>query len=283
MADETTTTTLNDLTQSAIAEARMTLSQGILLSDLVSKRPLPKGHNAVSFPLYGAATHSAVAEATDLANQAISTSTATITPGEYGSMTTLTDVAAYASQAQVGTDLGRLFGEAHRDAVNQAIYALFDGFSTAIGTTNTNITVALLDEAVRQLRINKAPPPYYFVTTPHVMRDLVGLYAAVAVANVSTLSQMAQEKGMLPPFHGVVPIIIDNLAAGTGAGGIDEADTKSGVFSSAAIGMAVGYDFTVVTQRDESMRGVEIIGKSYWAVGELNDTYGIEVLLDNKD
>ncbi len=282
MADETTTTTLDDLTQSAKAEARMVLGQTPLLSDFVMKRPLPAGRNAVDFPLYGAATHASVAEATDLTNQAVSTSQSTVTPTEYGSMTTVTRKAITNSQAQVGADIGRLFAEAYRDIVNQTIYALFDGFSTAVGTTNVDLTEAVLAQAVRQLRINKAPPPYYIVLTPHVAEDLLGVYATTTNVNDDRLTQ-SQVSGVLPMIQGVIPILIDNLAAGTSTGQIDEADTKTAVFSAAAIGMVSEWDFQVETDKDISLRATEIVATSSWAVAEIKDEYGIEVLVDNKD
>lgn len=283
MANETTTTTLDDLQQSFIAESRFIKSNSVLLSDYVTVRNQPAAKKGVLFPIYGEATHESVAEATDLTNQAISTSGTTVTPSEYGSMFTLTDVADMTSQAQVGADLARLAMEAKRDAINQAIFALFDGFSTAIGSSNTDITVALVQQAVRQLRIAKAPAPYYLAVTPHVLEDLLGLYAATSVTNISEVSRMAQEQGVLPAFHGCIPIVIDNLAAGTSAGQIDAADIKCGLFSPAAIGMAVGYDWRLETQRDASLRATELVATSYWSVAEIKDSYGIELLVDNKD
>lgn len=282
MADETTTTTLDDLTQSAKAEARMTLSQTPLLSDFVTKRPLPPGHDAVDYPLYGSLLHASVAEATDLANQAVSTSQITITPGEYGSLATVTKKAILDSQAQVGADIGRLFADAYRDSVNQAIYALFDGFGTAVGSSNTDLTEAVIASAVRQLRVNKAPPPYYLVVTPHVEEDLLGLYSATSNINAELLTQ-SQVTGILPMIQGVIPIRIDNLASGSGTGGIDEADTKTAIFSRAALGMVSEWDFLIETDPDISLRATEIVATSSWGVGEINDKFGIEVLVDNKD
>ena len=289
MANESTSSTLDDLIQPLIAETRMVIGSGVNLADYVTVRAEAAGKKGVLFPEYGSVTHSSVAEGTDGSNQAISTSGVTITPGEYITMATLTDVARDTgiNFAQFGIDVGKLTKEAKRDSINQAIYALFDGFSTSIGSSNTNITLALIDQGVKQLQINKAPTlpdgTYVLAITPHVKQDLVGLYAATSVANVGSVTDYIQSRGVLPPFRGVTPVIVDNLAAGTSTGQIDEADTKCGLFSPAAIGMAIRYDVRVEPQRDASLRATELVITSAWAVAELKDGYGIELLVDNKD
>ena len=77
--------------------------------------------------------------------------------------------------------------------------------------------------------------------------------------------------------------MIDNLAAGSGTGGADEADTKTAMWSPAAIGWVEGYDIRIETQRDASIRGYEIVATSFYAVGEIEDVFGVEMLLDNAD
>lgn len=287
MANETTSTTLDDLTQALISEVLFPFSQqGPNLAQFLTVRTEPKGKKGVLFPVYGAVTHSSVAEGTDGTNQAVSTSGVTITPGEYITMTTLTDIADQTSAVQFGVDFGKLTAEAKRDAINQAVFPLLDGFSTAIGTTNVDITLALIDQAVRQLVIAKAPRPYYMPVTPHVAEDLVGLYAALTVTNISSVTDVMQKDGVfgvLQPLRGVIPIMVDNLAAGTSAGQMDAADIKCGVYSAAALGMALRYEINTETQRDASLRAEELVITSAWGVGEIKDEWGIELLVDNKD
>lgn len=284
MANETTSTTLNDLTQALIAEAFAVQSQGMNLSDFVSRRQLPPGKNAVLFPKYGAVTIAAVNEATDLANQAVSTSGVTITPGEYGGMTTLTDVADYVSNpVQVGAEIGNLFGIAMNAIKNQTIWALFDGFSQAVGTTNTDITEAVILQAITLLTDAKAPRPYYFAITPYVMEDLMTIYSTNTSMSADAIRNSVLDKGILPPIYGVQPLLVDNLASGTSAGKGQAADAKCGMFSRSAIGYVDGYPMKVETERDASLRGTEIVTTAYFGVGEIEDTFGVEVLCDNKD
>ena len=262
----------------------MVMSQGADLRRVCTVRPLPKGKKSVSFPLYGAVTAASVAEATDLTNTAVSTTTSEVTPSEYGVMTTLTDVADWESNpAQVGADIGKLFGEAIRDIRNQTIWALFDGFSTSVGTTNTDITEALVLSAVRNLKSAKCPGPYYMPITPHVMEDLMGLYSTSTSFTAEAIRNAVLENGILPPIYGVIPLVIDNLASGTSSGQRDSADAKCAVLSPRALGFVEGYDIRIETERDASLRATEIVATSFFGVAEIKDDYGVELLVDNKD
>lgn len=283
MANETTSTQLSELTQAAILQANMVVSRGARLTKYVQQKPVPKGKSGVSFPFWDSVTAASLTEGTDLTNTQFNTTSVTVSPGEVGLMGTLTDVAEHQTIEDAGVALGNLMGEAILDKVDQDIYALFDGFSTAVGTTNVDITEALIHEAVRNLRIAKAPGPYWLPLTPHVLEDAVGLYTSTTNHTADEIRNMAQKEGRLPMIGGAIPVMIDSLATGTSTGQINEADTKTACFSSQAIGYAVGWSIRIERQRDASMRGDEIVGTAYYGVGEIKDAYGVEMLVDNAD
>jgi len=284
MANETTSTTLNDLIQAAIAEATLTQSQGADLTQTVRTMDVPRGKSGVIFPDFDSETAATVAEGTDLSNTAFSTGGSTISCGEVGVQLTLTDVADWQSQpANVGAQLG----EVARDAINsektQAIYALLGGFSTAIGSSNTNITEALILQGARTLKGARAPKPFYLVCTPHVAEDVSSLYATSTSVTSEQIRRLVLDEGQLPPIHGVTLLEVDNLAPGSGSGGIDEADTNTGIYSPGAIGLALGYDLRIEQERDASLRASELVFTSFYGVGEIKDSYGVELLVDNAD
>lgn len=279
MADETTTTTVNDLIQSAINEARLVETQGADLSDYIMVK---NGVGAQDFPIWDEETMSSVAEATDLANSAFGTGVNTITPGEYGLMTTVTDLSDLRAAEDVFIGIGRVMREAYLAAKNQAIYALCDGFSTAIGTTDTDITLALIRQGVATCRSKKAKGRLILPVTPWVLEDIIGLYNTTSFSPDNIRNQ-AMTQGTLPMLEGVHPVMIDNLAAGTGTGAIDEADTKTAIFSEEALGMALEYDFKIELERDKSLRATEVVATASFGVGELKDDWGVELLVDNKD
>lgn len=285
MAAETTSATVTELIQVAIAEARYIMSAGVNLTDprFCTHRPATPGKGGVSFPIWDAEVFAAVNEGTDLTNTAFDTTTSTLTPGERGLMTTVTDIAQGRASEQLMVDIGRVMGHAARDLQNQEFYALFDGFSRAEGTTNTNITEAFIIAGVRRLNEGKAKGEKFMAVTPHVLADLFTLYKTSTSIVEGTIRDMMHSTGVLPPLFGVTPVLIDNLVAGSGTGEADEADSKIGMWTAEAIGYVSEWDFRIEFQRDASIRGTEIVATSSYAIGEIRDLSGVEILVDNKD
>ena len=279
----TTTTTLTELIQASIGEARVTASQGVDLTTLITNRPLEDGAGSATFPRYDSEVMASVSEGTDLTATAFDTTAVTITPGEYGLSASLTDLAKKRAGMQTAIDIGRVMGEAYLAAKNQAVYALCDGFSTALGTTNTNITEAVIQQAVALLRAAKAPGNLYMPVTPYVYADLLGLYSSNTDSIAASIMENAQVNGQLPKIHGVIPVLVDNLATGTSAGQAEEADTKTAIFSGSALGFVQEWDFRIENQRDASLRADELVATASMGFGEIKDDWGIELLLDNKD
>ena len=58
-------------------------------------------------------------------------------------------------------------------------------------------------------------------------------------------------------------------------------DYKQGVFHRDALGLAMMQDLKIETQRDASLRADEIVATSVYGVGELNDSYGVELHSDS--
>jgi len=142
-----------------------------------------------------------------------------------------------------------------------------------------------LQDALRQLISAKAPRPYYLAITPHVFEDLLALYSTNTNFTALAVREAVVTQGVIPPIFGLQPLLVDNLAAGASAGKADGADAKCGVFSGEALGYVFkpGSEIMIETQRDASMRGYELVATSVYAVGEIEDTWGVELLVDNKD
>jgi hypothetical protein len=279
MANETTITSVNDLVQSAINEARLVKSSGIDLSDYITVK---NGVGVQDFPIYGEQVMASIAEGTDGANTEFTTDVASITPGEHLLMATVTDLTDLRAAEDVFIGIGEVMREAKKAAMNQAIFALCDGFSTAVGTTNVDITLALIREAVATVRSAKGKDRLILPVSPYILADIIGLYNTASFAP-DAIRDMAMTTGQLPMLEGVHPVMIDNLAAGTSAGQADAADLKTAVFSENALGAAIEYDFKIELERDASLRATEVVATASFGVGELKDEWGVELLVDNKD
>jgi len=278
MANETTSSTVSELYTEIVAEALFVASEQSIMRPLVKNYAITGGGKSVEVPIYAAVSAAAVNEATDLSNTAINPSSVTITASENGIMTTLTDLARNSAPRNVAGDIGKLFGEAIAKKIDTDLTALFDGFSTAVGAADAALTVAKLFESVANLR-NSAVPinDVSAVLHPMIAYDLkANLTNTFANSNANDLANEALRNGFVGRVAGV-PIFETSNLANTGTTG----DYKNGVFHRDALGLAMMQDLKIETQRDASLRADEIVATAVYGVGELHDSYGIELLADS--
>lgn len=279
MANESTMTTLNDLLPSIVAEALFVAQERSLMRGLVRNYTLPAGSGkTITVPIYPAQTAASVNEATDLTNTAISTSGATLTIGEVGIMTTVTDLARVASASNVVADVGNLFGTAVATKMDKDLTALFSGFSATVGGTSTTLTAALVAQAIMKLRGQGIPmADVAVVLNPDVAYDFVAnLTNTFANPNAGNLQNEAMLNGMVGRFMGV-PIYITANVVNNGTAG----DYVGAVFHRDALGIAMLQDIKLEAQRDASLRADELVATAVYGVGELYDAYGVGIVADS--
>ena len=278
MANESTSSTLSELYTEIVAEALFVASEKSIMRPLVKNYAISGGGKSVEVPIYAAVSAAAVSEATDLSNTAINPSSVTITASENGIMTTLTDLARNSAPRNVAADIGRLFGEAIAKKIDTDLTALFDGFSTAVGAADAALTSALVFQAIANVRnAGVSMDGVSTVIHPMVAYDLkANLTNTFANANGNDVSNEALRNGFVGRLGGV-PIYETTNIANTGTGG----DYKQGVFHRDALALAMMQDLKIETQRDASLRADEIVATAVYGVGELNDTYGVEVHSDS--
>ena len=278
MANETTSSTLSELYTEIVAEALFTASERSIMRPLVKNYAIAGGGKSVEVPIYAAVSAAAVNEATDLSNTAINPTSVTITASENGIMTTLTDLGRNASPRNVAADIGRLFGEAIAKKIDTDLTALFDGFSTSVGAADAALTVAKMFEAVANLRNSAVPiADVSAVLHPMIAYDLkANLTNTFANSNANDLANEALRNGFVGRVAGV-PIFETSNISNTGTAG----DYKNGVFHRDALGLAMMQDLKIETQRDASLRADEIVATAVYGVGELQDSYGIELVADS--
>jgi hypothetical protein len=232
---------------------------------------------SVEIPIYAVVTAAAVNEATDLSNTAINPSSVTITASEIGIMTTLTDLAKNSASRNVGSDIGKLFGEAIAKKIDTDLTALFDGFSTSVGGAGTELTIAKIFEAAATLRQSGVPSPYYGVFNPKAIYNVKkSLTNTFVNPNAGDLQNEAMKTGFIGQIGGVQIFETSNVD-----GTSDTDNCKGGVFARDALGLAVMQDLKLETQRDASLRADEIVATAVYGVSELHDSYGIEMLSES--
>lgn len=277
MANESTSSTLSELYTEIVAEAQFVINEKSIMKNLVKNYAISGGGKSVEVPIYAAVAAAAVSEAADLSNTAINPSSVTISASEVGIMTTLTDLARNSAPRNVAGDIGRLFGEAIAKKMDQDLLALFDGFSTAVGTDSAALSPATIFNAASTLRALGLPvEETYCVLHPKVAFDLKSGLTNTFAGLSTDLSNEALRGGFIGQIAGIKIFETGNMS-NTGTGG----DFKGGMFHKDALGIAMMQDIKIETQRDASLRADEIVATAVYGVGELHDSYGVEVLADS--
>ena len=277
MANESTSSTLSELYTEIVAEAQFVASEKSIMRNLVKNYAITGGGKAVEVPVYANVSASAVAEATDLSNTAINPTSVTITASEVGVMTTLTDLARNSAPRNVAGDIGKLFGEALARKQDADLIALFDGFATVLGDGTSAISPAVIFNALSTLRANALPANECAVVLhPKIAYDLKsGLTNTFAGLDTET-SNEALRAGFVGTLAGMRIFETSNMS-NTGTAG----DYKGGAFHKDALAIAMMQDVKIETQRDASLRADEIVATSVYGVGEIHDTYGVELWNDS--
>ena len=278
MANESTSSTLSELYTEIVAEAQFVAQEQSIMRNLVRNYAISGGGKAVEVPIYAAVSAAAVSEASDLSNTAIDPSSVTITASEVGVMTTLTDLGRNAAPRNVAADIGRLFGEAIAKKQDTDMTALFDGFSTAVGDGTAAISAAGIFNAASDLRaaalnINECA----VVLHPKIAYDLkANLTNTFANSNANDLANEALRSGFVGTLAGMRVFETSNMSNTGNAG-----DYKGAAFHRDALAMAEMQGLKVETQRDASLRADEIVATAVYGVGEIHDSYGVELHFDS--
>jgi len=278
MANESTSSTLSELYTEIVAEAEFVIQEQSIMKNLVKNYTIAGGGKSVEVPIYSAIAAAGVNEATDLSNTAVNPSSVTITASEVGVMTTLTDLARNSAPRNVAADIGRLFGEGIAKKMDQDLIALFDGFSTTLGDGTGAISAASIFNAASTLRAEGLPTnECVAVLHPKIAFDLkANLTNTFANANANDLANEALRSGFIGQIAGIQIFETSNMSNSGNAG-----DYKGAIFHRDALALAMMQDIKIETQRDASLRADEIVATAVYGVGEIHDSYGVELHFDS--
>ena len=277
MSNESTSSTLSELYTEIVAEAQFVASEKSIMRNLVKNYAISGGGKAVEVPVYAQVSAAAVGEATDLANTAIDPTSVTITASEVGVMTTLTDLARNSAPRNVAADIGKLFGEALARKQDSDLTGLFNGFNSQLGDGTTAISPAVIFNALSTLRANALPANECAVVVhPKIAYDLKsGLTNTFAGLDTET-SNEALRAGFVGTLAGMRIFETSNMSNSGNAG-----DYIGAAFHKDALAIAMMQDVKIETQRDASLRADEIVATSVYGVGEIHDSYGVQLSHDS--
>jgi len=270
-----TTSTLSDLFTNIVAQARFTAEEQSLLRNLVTVYNIDAQPGVtIQVPKYPAVTAADLTEGTDMSSTTVSTSSVSITVAEVGAQVFLTDMAAMGA-GNPADELGTVLGNSIATKMDKDVIGLFDGFSTSLGATTTELTAAYLFQAAATLRANKAPGRLVAVFHPYQVYALkANLTNTFANPNGGDLQNEAMRTGYVGTIAGIDIFESANVTV-DGSG-----DAKGCVFAPEAMAVAMKRDFNLEPERDASNRGFELNATAIYGVGELDDAYGVEMYFD---
>jgi len=278
-----TTTTLNDLLPTIVAEALFVANERSIMRGLVRNYTLGQGQGkTVTVPIYPKSTASQLTEGTALTNTAISTDGATLTLQEVGLMTSVSDIAMMASASNVVADIGRLFGEAIARKMDADLLGLANSLSVSVGGVSTAATPALIFQAIAKLRSQgyDTANDCAIVLHPNVAYDVASVLTSTFAAPASMVGNDALRNGFMGMLGGV-PVYQSSLIAQSTASSNASGDYANLIFHRDAFGLAVQQDIKIETQRQAALRGFDIVGSAVYGFGELYDAAGVVGIFDS--
>lgn len=272
-----TTTTLNDLLPSIVAEAMFVANERSIMRGLVKNYTLSAGQGkTVTVPVYPQISAAAITEGDLISNTEVSTSGATLTVATNAIRTMVTDLSVAGSSSNVVADLGRLFGEAIARKIDKDLTALFASFSAGAGDYTGQITAAAIFQQVAKLRgQGVSQDGIVIVLHPEVAYDLKaaltlgGSTAAFSMGAYSEVGNEAMRQGYVMQLAGCPVYETSNIDYVTNAG-----DFPGAVFHRDALGLAMIGDVQIETARRIDYLSTEVVASCHYGVGELQDGLG---------
>ena len=281
MANELDTgNSAGQLFENITQSAQFTMNENALLKNLVTVYDMQGTPGlTASVPVWPRVTGlSALAAGADLSNTDIAATAVDITAAEYGAMTTIQDIVIESSPIAVAQDAGAVLGGGVAQAMDEVIVDLFGSASTDVGPGAGNeLTMDHILKAAATLRKNSVP-----------MQGIVAVLSPSAAYNLKktlvnaggSLSDNDLANAAARDYYlGTVAGVAMYESASIDVDGSD--DAVSAVFHPAAIGMVMKRDLRIATQRDESIRGFEVVSSAAFGAGILDQAKIVKMTSDS--
>lgn len=274
MANEILTSTIAEIIPEIEMEARYVAEQESIMRPLVDEIQVAFGTGkTVNYHTWVEMTAAALTEGTAIGtNQVLDTVDVALTIGEVGLKAVLSDFARDTSQEALIATIGRLFGRAVARKMDLDLVALFDGFGTSIGGATTAMTPALMREAIATLNAQGIDnSELVMVVHPNTVYDLeAGATNTFANPNAGVAQDAIMRRGFVTNLFGVDVYQTSRIVETTRV-------SKGCIFRKDAIGLAMHKEMSLEVARDADLRADVLVGTARYAVGELNDAYGVEM------
>lgn len=257
------------------------------------------GSTVVQVPVvsWGANAMASVAENATVSNTALTSTNANITIARQALRRQISDLAMLTGTGiPLDVSLDNIAGDmvlAYSKRVTTMIAALSSGFSTSVGSTGVDLTVANFYAAIFGLQLNSADGVFTAILHPQQINDLISSLRSETGPGqyLATTQDQVQAKG--PGFRGNL-FGVDIFASANVPTANSSADYLGMMIAPGAIGVATATaapmvgaptlpsqsPIVVELERDSSSGSTIVVGSAFVGVGELDDLRGVGILSD---
>jgi N4-gp56 family major capsid protein len=275
-------TTINsELFTALLAEAQFAAYENSIARQLVTPFTFPANAGKVlQVPVYSAVTAGSLTEGTAPSAADTNTSNVNITLGEIGTYFQVTDFLRDSAQRDVIADLGAQAGRAIAEKMDTDVFALFNSFSSSVGTQDSAITVDNIFDAVATLRAAKVTGPLFSVVGPRQALQLKkALYnAGGTVATASTLGSAVLERGFIGTIAGCNIFESSLVKSDLDTDADEELNMVGAVFAASALGHAMRGGIVMETQRQAAARATDIMMTAITGQAILQNSHGVKIV-----
>ena len=261
----------------------------------VSRVRLGKGQGLTyNQPTWSAVSVIDLTQGVDLSQaQSVTDSNFAVTVAEIGGQVFFSDLTAMALKEDVMRFFGRALANAYKNAIDTDLTEDMDSFTTSLGGAGSAMIIGRLLASANRLNASSRPTEGKLSTVIHqfqyhpMAEDLAALTAGAWYKSTGT---PAVERFSGSSVDGLTRNVIEDYWVGRLAGvdvytdrniAVDTSDdAKGGMFASEAI-VSVTYDEpSTRTERDESLRGVEVNYVGIHGSGVYEGAWGYEMYTD---
>lgn len=275
------TTVNSELFTNLLADAQFAAFENSIARQIVTAFDFPSNAGKVlQVPVYSSITAEALTEGT--APDAIGTNTtsASITVAEIGTYFQVTDHLRDSAERNVIADLGLAAGRAIAEKMDEGVFALFNSFSSSVGTQDSAITVDNLFDAIATLRQSKVSGPLFAVVGPRQALQLKkALYnAGGTVATASSLGSAVLERGFIGTIGGCTIFESSLVKSDLDTDADSELNMVGAVFAATALGHAMRGGVVMETQRQAAKRATDIMMSAVVGQAILQNSHGVKIV-----
>ena len=286
MANETTTTSLNDIVDTLIASAIFTFKQAGVMPSLVQVQSLIgfPGKSA-DFPKWDAWASSDVQAGTEgtefTTNKQASTSVVSGTVAEKLLRVVVSDLSVNSSTENVIAGVGAVMGNAMALKLDDDGVNLFGAFDNSVAGAGVTLALDHFQTAIQQLTSAGAPGPYNAVLSPKQINGPKGISgafdnSAISGGSVSSIGEQFAING----FAGMVAGIIIHRSTEIDEDTATLGDAAGAIFSRQALGLVHKGFMNRYIESSAGYRGTILVLQGLWIYKEIVGSYGSYLLSD---